>query len=341
LYHTTFITLNQGCIDESLYDLLYCISEGKNDHFKIKHIVAYNQRKYRMIRILEDLVISKDYVMFEPPFFENYDQLKKMNKNIVNQQTIKVINDDSDIFILRPDATTGIMKSLIPKWQDQDVLKLFYRTTTFTSLQDIGMIEKEQFGIEYLGSNDIFSDLEVVYLALTVLKQFNLDFMLEMSNNKLLQALIERMNLSAHDLKQFKTIMTYKNKHEFLRFISKQSFDQDTITVLKMIFDLQGSYQEIEEKLKSCPACSFVKEVLEDLKAFNYHIGNQDRLTYDLSMMPQFDYYEGFTFKAYIRNTPEPILSGGRYNPLAKAFGKNMGAVGFSLNLNILLQEVK
>jgi ATP phosphoribosyltransferase regulatory subunit len=308
---------------------------------KLEDIVVYNKRKHRITRILEDLVISKDYFMIEPPFFEPYDQLKKMNKNIVNQQTIKVIHDDGDMFILRPDATTGIMKSLIPKWQDQGVLKLFYHTTTFSNLHETGITEKEQFGIEYLGSNDITSDFEVILLAITVLKQFNLDYIIEMSNNKLLQTLIKRMNLSANELNQFKSIMIYKNKHEFLRFMNHNSFDQDTTNVLNIIFGLQGSYEEIEAKLKSCSSCHFVNEVLEDLKMLNNYLKNQEQITYDLSMMPQFDYYEGFTFKAYIRNTPEPILSGGRYNPLAKAFGKDIGAVGFSLNINILLQEVK
>ena len=48
------------------------------------------------------------------------------------------------------------------------------------------------------------------------------------------------------------------------------------------------------------------------------------------------EYYNGMTFKGYIKGVPYPVLSGGRYDNMMKKFGKNSGAVGFAVYLSEL-----
>ena len=48
------------------------------------------------------------------------------------------------------------------------------------------------------------------------------------------------------------------------------------------------------------------------------------------------NYYNGFVFKGFLQNIPESVLSGGRYDSLMKKMGKNSGAVGFAVYLDLL-----
>ena len=47
-------------------------------------------------------------------------------------------------------------------------------------------------------------------------------------------------------------------------------------------------------------------------------------------------YYNGIVFKGYVEGIPSNILSGGRYDKLLSKLGKNAGAIGFALYLDML-----
>ena len=47
-------------------------------------------------------------------------------------------------------------------------------------------------------------------------------------------------------------------------------------------------------------------------------------------------YYSDLTFRGYIEGVPAKVLSGGRYDELLRKFGKNGGAIGFAVYLNLL-----
>ena len=57
-------------------------------------------------------------------------------------------------------------------------------------------------------------------------------------------------------------------------------------------------------------------------------------------MMSAFDYYEGIMFKGYLQSSMQPVLRGGRYDPLTEQLGKRCPAIGFTLTLKDLVKEV-
>lgn len=48
------------------------------------------------------------------------------------------------------------------------------------------------------------------------------------------------------------------------------------------------------------------------------------------------DYYNGIIFQGVISDIPFTVLSGGRYDKLAEKMGKEVGAVGFALDLSLI-----
>ena len=59
---------------------------------------------------------------------------------------------------------------------------------------------------------------------------------------------------------------------------------------------------------------------------------------FDLSMIPDLDYYDGIIFKGYYSSSPKKIISGGRYDSLTEKFRKKVSAIGFSINMDEMIR---
>ena len=89
---------------------------------------------------------------------------------------VKVVSNK--VMVLRPDITISLMKSLIPRWEDDLNLKLFYHSTVYKNKKNgDGIIQCRQFGCEYLGEPSIDADREVVNLAFNIFRKFTDEFL--------------------------------------------------------------------------------------------------------------------------------------------------------------------
>ena len=304
--------------------------------------LRYYKLKYEMTKRLEDLVIKKGYMQIEPQFFEEYDSFIQMNKRIKKEGTVKLLDLDGRILILRPDITTSIIKHVIPKWEENRELKLFYLSTTFSRNQKGAIEEKKQFGIEYLGDSSMQADLEVLKLGFSMLKTFGIDFIAEINNNRFLNTLLEELGFDEEKSTQFKTIIYYKNQDSLNQFIKDSNIPLSNQTLLKNILKYQGSISDIKRMLKGISLSSKLMDAIDELEFVSKSLDKEDikYARFDLSAISQYDYYAGITFKIYIEGTSNPIMSGGRYDLLTKRLGKDIPAVGFTLNSADILKEV-
>jgi ATP phosphoribosyltransferase regulatory subunit len=304
--------------------------------------LKYYQKKYLLKKRLEDKVTKEGFIMVEPAYFEDYDRFVKMNKRIKKDSMVQVLSNDGNLLILRPDATTSIIKELMPKWRDNSQLKVFYDATTFTKNASGLIEEKQQFGTEILGGNILESDRVIFNLALDSLKAFKLDFIIEINNSKFLNGLLKGLALNESSEQSLKEIIYYKNTFELDRFIEENLVDPLYKELLKNLFTLQGALDDIDQALNKYPLNKEMIEGLNELKALKDSLKEEDVNTYlrfDLSLLSKYDYYNGLTFKGYIQQVATPILNGGRYDPLTKLFGLNIEAIGFSINTTDLIKE--
>ena len=56
----------------------------------------------------------------------------------------------------------------------------------------------------------------------------------------------------------------------------------------------------------------------------------------DFSVANSMQYYNGVTFQGFLDGAPQSVLSGGRYDELARQFGRSCGAIGFAVYLDRL-----
>jgi ATP phosphoribosyltransferase regulatory subunit len=304
--------------------------------------LRYYKLKYEMTKKLEDLVIKKGYMQIEPQFFEEYDSFIQMNKRIKKETTVKLLDLDGRILILRPDITTSIIKHVIPKWEEGRELKLFYLSTTFSRNQKGSIEERKQFGIEYLGDSSMKADLEVLKLGFSMLKTFGIEFIAEINNNKFLNTLIEELKLDEDKSTQLKNIIYYKNQDALNQFVKELNMNSTYQELILNLLKFQGSINDIKERLSGINLSPLMRAAIDELEYVSkeIEISDQKYVRFDLSTISQYDYYAGITFKIYIEGIPNPIMSGGRYDLLTRRLGKDIPAVGFTLNSADILKEV-
>ena len=98
-------------------------------YLSIENELNYSKRRYEFTKEIESIFVQNNYVQIKPSIFEDYDNFKAMNSRIPTKSMVKIAGDR--ILVLRPDITTSIIKSLIPRWEDDLVLKLFYHSTVY------------------------------------------------------------------------------------------------------------------------------------------------------------------------------------------------------------------
>ncbi|MFC2011998.1 ATP phosphoribosyltransferase regulatory subunit, partial [Chloroflexota bacterium] len=101
--------------------------------------------------------------------------------------------------VMRPDGTIPVTRLYIDSMKDRELAKLFYVTSVFV-FEETGeeTREKWQCGAELIGAGSTAADVELILLAMSVLKQLGLkNIELRLSHAGLIRALLAKFGLSS------------------------------------------------------------------------------------------------------------------------------------------------
>lgn len=303
----------------------------------------YIQKRQIIKNKLKKIVESKDYVQVEPDYFEHYERFIHLNQRIPKEKLVTFIGEYGVPMILRPDITSSIISYLIPKYEENTFLKLYYDSTYFRRDEHMKVIEYKQFGVEFLGSNSLITDAEVICLAMELLSEFSSQFVFVINQNEFLLNLLDLTSISNQELQTFFALVNKKNKSELNNFLNQKNINQSNKDLLYKLFDFQGDYRELLSKFDSFQLNDTQKNILNDLSHINDLVESKYPniiLHYDLSLISNYDYYQGILFKAFMKDQPKSVLDGGRYDLLTQAYGKKIPAIGFSIDIQELITEV-
>ena len=121
--------------------------------------------------------------------------------------------------------------------------------------------------------------------------------------------------------------------------IEKLEISSEDKETLLMLTESGGTY-EIIDQIRPRVTDKGAIEALDNLKEILDIMARYDFLKYvsiDLSLVESVEYYTGMVFKGYTYEVGFPIISGGRYDDVAKVFGKEIQAVGFSISLTLAI----
>ena len=151
------------------------------EFLRIQDELNFAKKRYELTKKIETSFVDAGFIQIKPEIFEEYDEITQIDKNISTKSMVKVVSNK--VMVLRPDITISLMKNLIPRWEDDLSLKLFYHSTVYKNEGREGIKEIRQFGCEYLGEKSIEADREIVHMSLDILYKFGERFILEIGNS--------------------------------------------------------------------------------------------------------------------------------------------------------------
>ena len=312
------------------------------EFLRIQDELNFAKKRYELTKKIETSFVDAGFIQIKPEIFEEYDEITQIDKNISTKSMVKVVSNK--VMVLRPDITISLMKNLIPRWEDDLSLKLFYHSTVYKNKRNgDGIIQCRQFGCEYLGEPSMDADREVVNLAFNILRKFTDEFLLEIGSGNYIDGFVESLNIDSDTERQFKKLLYRKNKPELEAFAQKLDIKPELKELMVNILSIRGTLKEVTERANKYFTNARMKKGIDQLNTISTLISKEDLDKYtlfDLSMVSKLDYYDGIMLKGYYKSLYKEILSGGRYDSLTESFGKRVPAIGFTIYFDALMEAI-
>ena len=244
--------------------------------------------------------------------------------------------------VLRPDGTIPVARLYIDTMAEKKLAKLFYVTNVFI-FEETGKEtrEKWQCGAELMGVSSTAADVELITLALEVLKRLGLEGIeLRLSHAGLIKALLVELGLSLGEQTRIFDQILDGDVDALARIKPARP---ELGRALTSLLELKGKSSGFLKNLKALFPRD-LPELKPPLDDFINIIGLLDALGYDyqidIASGRGFEYYTGVIFQFFIGD--EKMGGGGRYDALIPLVGgKDVPASGFALYLDPLMNLVK
>ncbi len=285
------------------------------------------------------------YLPYKMGKFEEYDFYVK-NKDFLISDSVITFNDtNGKLMALKPDVTLSIIKNY--KDEPGIVNRVYYNENVYrVSESTHAYKEIMQTGLECFGEIGIQNKLEVLHLAVESLAAISGEFVLEISHMGILSGLLMMAGGSADFNDAVTTCIGEKNAHEIPRICKEFGVSDEVCNKLVKFVGIYGDRNKVIGDLETLFAgcdCGDAKSVIEsairELKTITLAVENspfKDKIIFDFSIVSSMKYYNGIVFRGFISGIPESVLSGGQYDKLMKKMGRNGGAIGFAVYLDLL-----
>ena len=318
------------------------IPEGMRDY-------TFDECKSRreILNLVCDGFLKWGYKEISTPTIEFYETFNDSTESLKEEDMYKFFDNNGKILVLRPDMTVPVARMISTKLKDLELpARLFYNANTFRVNESMIGRRNEYIdcGIELIGAKEGYSDLEVLIIAMETLKAMGKkEFKLEIGNVQILKMAMEDMNLDSTKREVLAELIDKKSLTTLNNFLTALNLSKEHFDFLARLPWLFGDYSAIDEALglafneKIKESILYLKNIYEVLTELGY--GNY--ITFDLSIVPKLNYYTGIIFNGYIEGVANRVLRGGRYDNLARNFGSDLAAVGFSVDINSIVDYLK
>ncbi|MFC1616916.1 ATP phosphoribosyltransferase regulatory subunit [Candidatus Margulisiibacteriota bacterium] len=219
---------------------------------------------------------------------------------------MKFFDSEGHTLILRPDYTTPIARLVASRMQNAEKpLRLYYLDSVFRQAEKGKHQDLEimQAGIELIGNNSPKADAEVIAICCEIISGLGFkNFGIDIGHTDFVSQLSE---------KEKKALIN--GNYLELGYIP----DRGGLEIINEHHELAILYNELKSK------------------------GWGENISFNKGLIRDISYYSGIVFECYIPNMGKVIGSGGRYDNLISKFGYDTPAVGFSLDVNLLLAAKK
>ena len=281
------------------------------------------------------------YKQYKMSNFEEYDLYVANKSFLASENIVTFPGVGGRLMALRPDVTLSIVKHAATGAGELE--KVYYNETVYRP-EGGELKEITQVGLECIGRIDGYAMGEVVLLAAKSLALVDEAYLLTLSHMGIVSALLEEALAAAGEdavgtLREgLLACIGAKNAHG-LRALCAEAGIAASADRLCALMQIGGAFGDAMADLRAlcsgnAAAMAGVRE-LEQIAGMLAMCGCEGRLRLDFSLVNDLQYYNGVIFKGYLRSLPCELLSGGRYDRLARRFGR-VGAIGFAINTDLL-----
>lgn len=316
------------------YDLI--TPEGTKDFLFEECLVRRDAEKK-----IHDIFKSKGYYELTTPALEFYDVFQTESGHYQQERLYKLTDSKGRLLVMRPESTMPIARVVATRLRDASLpLRLFYNQSVyrFESALKGRSNEIVQAGMELIGSASHMADLEMVSTAIEILDSCTeTSFSLEIGDAGIFKELMRELNATEDDRENIRYLIETKN-YPALNDMLDSMGDTPVIAALKRLPAMFGG-EEVFEKATELYSNERINMMLDDLRKMYEEISKLigcGKLTVDLGMVNNADYYTGVIIKGYLEGYGEEVLSGGRYNKLLADYGYDVPATGFAVNIDAI-----
>ena len=300
---------------------------------------SYN-KKFFIEKEASNLIGLYGYNEIETPILEYLDVFTNslgVASDIVSKEMFTLTTSKGNQIALRPEGTAGVARAFVSNGLAQFLpLKLFYKGPMFRRErpQKGRLRQFHQIGIEYLGDNSFFADIEVISIANKFLHKLGLSEKFKLEINSLGD--LESRESYTHDLKRF-----LKEKKKDLSYDSLMRLDKNPLRILdskdKNDIKILTDAPVFSDYLNS-PSKEFYTNLKLGLDDLGIEYIENPKLVRGL------DYYchTAFEFISNQIGSQGTILAGGRYDGLIHRMGGNStSGVGWAAGIERLSLLIK
>ena len=303
--------------------------------------------KRRLENSLRQLFDQRGYREVETPGIEFYDVYAAGSGFAAQEGLFKFFDQQGRILCLRYDGTVPVARLAATVCRDAEPpLRFSYIGNMYRYNEYGGGRQREfaQAGIELLGSQSPEADAEVIATAIASALACGIeDLQVSLGQVDFFRGFLAEFDIGGEEAEMLPRLIDGKEMVALEELAERLQLPERGREVLLKMASSYGTFDLLDEMatLVTDPAAVSALQNLRDVLAILDDYGYLQYVTIDLGLLQSLDYYTGIIFKGFTYGIGFPLFSGGRYDSLVQAFGRDLSATGFSIGINFVLTALR
>lgn len=299
--------------------------------------------KHEFIRkVGRDFLRLRGFDFIQTPTLEYYDTVGKASA-IYDASLFKLVDSQGNTLVLRPDMTTPIARVATSKLLKEKIpLRLAYFANVFRAQQMEGGRPAEfgQMGVEIIGDQSVYADAEIIMTLVHLIKQYGIrSFKITIGHAGLLYSILKTYTDTEEQVKVLRKLLVDRNYVGFEEAVQNFNLDKEKENVLIQFINEAtniAAIEDIEKYVQTNEALKYMKQLSDLIVQMQLN----EYVTFDFTLSSHMNYYTGMIFEVFADGSGFPLGNGGRYDGLLQHFGSDVGATGFGINVDRLLEVI-
>ena len=302
-----------------------------------------NEQKEYIRSVAREFIRTKGYDFIKTPSVEYFETIGKASA-IDESSLFKLVDNQGEMLVLRPDMTTPIARIAASKLlKEKNPLRLAYYANVFRAQQREGgrPAEFEQLGLELIGDFSPYGDSEIIYTAVELIKALGVEhFQITIGHAGLLTAILSNNTNKSEQVETLRMLLVEKNFVGFMKMLDDLELSAIQQENLTMLVDHTMAAKSVEDfrQLLTNEQQYLVDQIIQLQQLLELQLSDPSIYSFDFSLASHMSYYTGMLFEIHAAGSGFPLGNGGRYDELFKQFEQNVGATGFGLRVDRLLE---